>query len=329
MNVILDHDRLIAVNAARNALAGWGDRLTFGLGLPVLLLGAHAWLTSLPERPALYLSAAAGFVAAFGLARLGAGRLTYHQTEGALAAPALSRRAAAQYLLLLIGPALAMLAMIFLLAGLRYPACWLATMPAGIAAGFAWHRFSRPSRRFAPAEALARRRALLFDRPVPTAIAGIAAAAMLLALGSLLREAGMTALALATSLAASAVLGGADAAKVRFMAQAGYRATRTVALHASSLSAFTLAFCLPLLLARQFVPAATAAGLAALVLAVLAVRVLAYRIHARRTADWIATLLLAAVALAAILVPFAAPLVLLLILGWLFRRAGRVTWLIA
>lgn len=327
LGTLFGHDLLIIFNVVRKSLARWGDGLTLVLGIPLLILVSRAWLESLPDHRTHHIATGVLFFATFGLARLARERIEYHRSEGALARQALKPSGARFYLLVLIGSGLAMLAGIFLLMGLQIPATWLMAAPFGLAAGCAWH-WVWGSSLLAPRSGWMRMRGRLVGRPVLVAIVGIMTGVVLVILDRIVGDTGMAVLTALLSLVAITILSAVDASKVRFMAQVGYSAPRTLALHLSLPLVFIATLLLPMLLAQQTFLSVVTAGVGGPVIAVTVTRVLAYRIYDRRIADWVCTLLLTVVALAAIPTLFAAPFVFLLGLGWLGRKSSRVTWLV-
>lgn len=120
-----------------------------------------------------------------------------------------------------------------------------------------------------------------------------------------------------------------DDVVVRFMAMAGHGAGQIVLRHAKALAAF-FALAVPgCWLAAGSAAAAIVAAVTAVVLLLLVLRVLAYRLHGKRFADLLVSILAGLLLLVGYAAPVALPVVLAVMLWRLERRGAVRTWLLA
>jgi hypothetical protein len=313
----------------RATFASLPDALTLLLGVPLLMLVARGWVAGLASDRRYFLAMGLGFLLAFTTAKFARGRLDYHRSDGVLAAfsfaPAETFGYAASVVAIGLTIGLAIMASL----DLQISALVMAVAASGAAAGWTWPTMSRALG--------ARWHGIVFwrwrarsPRRWPCAwIAAIGAATGGLCAASPLGEAVALALTIAVGVVASALLGRVDAAEVSYITIVGHSSGKIIIAHVCNLLAFFLPFAAALAFASD--PALTIIGaLFALVSPAVAImRILSYRCFGRRLGDWMVAILIAIVAVTTIALPPAAPLVLLVSLVWLFRRAAPQTWLIA
>lgn len=327
MNRLFRHDRLIAWNATRATFARWHDRVIAATMLLAALAIVCAWFADRPWQIAAWAALAIGVTAGIGAGRLVGARLSFHASDGVLAADALHPAARRRYLAAWHGVALALLALVTLIARpslviVSLPAYSAGVLLARVASGFEMPRRFAGSTRprwtlqawsHRPIAGVAAATILLvsalaasrFDANAPNAVVGIGAVLLALTLTSV------------------------DDGLVCFMTFAGHGSRRMIVSHAKGLAAFVgvaVPGCWAMLgpIAAGIIAAACAA-----VLLLLALRILAYRLHGKRFADILVSILAAVLMLVAYSVPVALPVVILVVLWHLQRRGLERTWLLA
>lgn len=233
-----------------------------------------------------------------------------------------------RYLAAFMGTGLATGLVVVLLTGAGGPAEWLLGGISGAAIGAIWvHLAAIPSSRTQSCWPL--RNLRLHVRHLGSvAVAGVAAAAVVMAAAMFVEREAAAAITALTAIAAAIFLGGLDAATVRFMAMVGHSSITTIRDKCLPILSFFVPFSLLLLLYPDWLIAGTGAGLGLLSLAFMIVRVLAYRSFRQRVADWVVTFLFALTATTAISMPPAAPLIYLAGCMWLVQRATGISWLV-
>ncbi|MGR6328459.1 hypothetical protein ACU5AX_05300 [Sphingomonas sp. XXL09] len=291
----------------------------------VLALARHALLDQPAER-ARWIAIGAAGAAAWGMERLVAERLRFHDADGVLAALSLDRIGRVHYRLRCYGVALLtiVLAMLVIRSDLVMTAApaYLGFAAAGVAVARyrvrPWHGGG-----MTPRQAFAS----LSRRP----LAGLAAATLLLVVllvvrpadaGAQLVETGVVTLGLAASLTAI------DPAVVRYMAMAGHGLGTVLRRQLPAALVFLCLSPLAAGLAIGLSAGIVAALTASVLLLILTLRIQAYRLYRRRQADMLVAVLIGVVALVAVMVPFAAPVVALISLWRMSRGAARQLWMI-
>lgn len=304
------------------------DLLTVLIAVPVGLLAIRAWTSTQTEQLIKIQAFAVAFLVAFycvtGLRR----RYDYHRTDGILAAHAQRSVEHLAFALPLFAAATAAGIAYLVMVDAHRPAPWLAGTGLGVAVGLAWAYVSRVLRD--------RRPILLWLRPRyrPRArshggLAGVGAASGTACAFLPLDPPAIAIAVTATALIAGVVLGRIDAAATRYRTMMGHSSWAVAGSHVLPLAAFFGAFAATLTLAPKWAPAAVVTVLGLAVTTFVAMRVLAYQSFGQRIADWIVTVLVAAIAMIGLALPPAAPVALLVGLVWLARRAASRTWIIA
>jgi hypothetical protein len=329
MTRIIRHELLLLLNGARGSLTGWSNLLTPFVALPMLILVTHSWFAEVPADRADMVMALLGFVTGIFATHLLAERAQYHQTLGILAEEALALHTSLQSFASLLAMVIAGAAG---LAGLIYPdglGLFLVAAAAGVATRSlllvlaigvsSGNHYSAISRTLLPFAGNWRNGVLL----------GLAVG--LLAAISRALLAPETALSLAVLLPCipALVLAILDADTIRFLAQSGFTPGQIIWKHARALLAFGCAALPSYALGTDIGTAAILGGIVMVMLLVQAARVLCYRLYPKRLADFAVTVLLIATVLAAIAVPFLAPIVFAAPVLRLWRMASSATWQIA
>lgn len=326
-NRLFEHDRRVAINAARSTFAGWHDRLLATALILVALAAARAWALDRSWPVAAWTGLGAGIVGLIVGRRLAA-RLVFHGFDGVLAADALQPITRGPYAAAWHLTALAILAVTALIAR---PALLIVTLPGYLIGAVAASAIGGITLSASAAGTLAaghRWRAWI-RRPLAGPIAGaLLIVSMPLLARSAAGDVSIILLGVETTIFAL-VLTSIDDAIVRAMTMAGWTAWRIVAHHARGAALFagiaTPIGSLTFGTAGALVVVAVVGG--ALVL--MTMRVLTYRLYARRAADLIVSILAAVLMLVGATMTIALPVIALVVLWHLHRRASGATWLIA
>lgn len=321
------HDRRLAENGMRSALARWGDRLFLGaVGIIALAVLNHV----LSDRP---LTVVAGVVlvasalTGLGMARLIHRRLEFHASDGALAAEALCGRTRMRYglalHLLAAGATLVVALVVRPEAALVAPIGYL----AGALVGHALCAIL-PEQGAGPKGVVPRALQAVLRRPVSGVVVAGVLVLILPGLGAFdpAREAVFAGILGAI---AALVLTMVDDSAVRFMTLSGYPAGRIVGRQARP-----LLLCLALTVPVAFIlsgslTAVVMAGVGATALVLMVARILAYRVYDRRIADVLLGVCAMVCAVAGVTFPPAVPVIVLAVLWALARRSGPATWSLA
>ena len=322
---LLRHDIVITWNTLRVTFGRWQDRLMAAIMLVGALAVTRSWFGSQSWTTAGWAALFAGIMLAFGAGRLVHARLTFHASDGLLAADALNRSERRRYIAawhgiglmlvivvtMLLRPSVLAVSVIGYLAG---------AVAAQLASGLgAWRRIVRGR----PGWSM-----LAWSNRPST---GVAAAAILMLMLVGARESQLTqqmALAGIGTILLALTLSGVDDQTIRFMATAGHGTRRIVTYHAKGLASF-FAVAVPGSYALLGLTGmAIVAALSSTMLLLLTLRILAYRLHGRRAADALVSMLAGLLMLAAYWVPPALPVVACTML-WHLHRSGRErTWLV-
>lgn len=322
------HDVSILLTSARASFA-WRDRVALTLAFALLIAGLRSVIIEQPDNLVWASAFGVGIVAGFAVARSILKRLSYHASDGMLAADALVCVRRWGYAVWFHALAVAGLSFSVAMVG-----GWL-TLPflTGYLCGMALGHGSSLLR-FQGFPAIARiaqwgRTALAWTRDRRAGIvAALLVTALLLPLAGLDGSASLLAAASATGIA-MLVLTTVDHGSVRFMAMSGYGVRGALRVHLLPGFWFlVLAVFLGVVIHGPAI-GTVIAGIAIASLGLQALRVLAYRIHTKRVGDWLVAISVGVVALVAWSLPFVAPIVLTVIFWHLYRRATASTWLIA
>jgi len=319
------HDFSILLTGAR-ASFGWRDWIALMLAFWLLIAGLRSVIIDQPGNLVQTIAFGVGIIAGFAIERVVLARLSYHASDGMLAADALISVRRWRYATLFHAIAVVCLSFsVAMVSGwLTFP--FLLGYFCGLALG---HGFLRLRVQGFPAVARIThwgRTALAWTRD---SRAGIVAALLVTALLSPLAgmdgSASLLAAASATGIAMF-ILTTVDHGSVRFMAMSGYGVWR--ALRVQLLPGFwflVLAVFLGVIIHGPAIGTAIA-GIAIAALGLQALRVLAYRIHSKRVGDWLVASLIGIVALVAWSLPLVVPAVLGVIFWHLHGRASASTW---
>jgi len=321
------HDCRIAINTVRATFSGLHDRLIAVTMLLAALAVVYSWFADQSWKIAAWAALGAGIMVGMGAARMVAARLSFHGSDGLLAAEALHPTKRRRYMVAWYGIGIALLAGITLIAR---PSLLIVAAPAYLAGVFVAQITANIA---LPGAGVGKARpGWTIRRCLQHPGAGIVAAMILLL--SLLPAYTVETNARMTVIGIEAVLLAlpltvVDDAIVRFMTISGHGSWSIVGRHARGMLPFagvTIPAC-------WFAFGPIAAGIVAAVLAALllltALRVLAYCCHGKRFADFLTSILAALLILVASSMPVALPFVVVAILGQLQRRAAAKTWLLA
>jgi hypothetical protein len=324
---LFHQDRQILWNTIRTTFAGWHDRAIAALLLLAAVAAVRVWIDARAWTTAACAVLAVGILVGHGAGRMLATRLAFHASEGLLAADALHPGIRRRYMAAWHGVGLALLTLATLLAR---PSLLLVAIPAYLA-GALVARVTQGIR--IPKGIVGTTRP---DRAVriwtQRPIAGVAAA--LIFLLSLLpaRTSGTNALmaivGIETMLLAL-MLTRVDDAVVRFMTIAGHGSRRIVARHAGGVMSFLAIAVTGCWIVTGPVAAGIVAAVGAAMTMLLILRILTYRLHDRRFADMLVAILAGLLMLVAYSMPMALPLIALVMVWQLHRRARVKTWLLA
>ncbi|WP_404372624.1 hypothetical protein AB5I39_06360 [Sphingomonas sp. MMS24-J45] len=321
-------DRRIVLNGARAAFASWQDRLVSALGISVLLAASRAWVADLSWWTAAAVGSAVAIAVGMSVARLIASRLAFHTSDGALAADALQGQARRRYALAWHGIGLMTMAVVTLIVRAPLLGFSLASYVGGpiLAGATAAFDPGRHSTRVRNGQRKARTWAQSHR-------AGILSAAILM-LTLLLPgiERGSSAMMAIATVAATLLalsLTGVDDEVVRFLTISGQGPWQIIWRQARSVIVFAVLAAPLLAVCANSALAAIVVAVAAVALLLMSARILAYRLYPRRSADFIISILCAMLLFVAFSMPVLAPVLGVLLIWHLSRRAGPKTWLIA
>lgn len=325
---LLRHDLAVAVAVLRGVANRTGDLLIILVILPIVVLFARARVGELPVGHKELLASGASFLIASASTKALLERVRFHQTDGALAHHAQRSAEWLSFVLpLLVAGVLGLLAALMVI-GIVQPLGLALGICAGAAFGLAvpiarelvrpwWHRVT------------ARRRFDLFRNQHSLLIGAGIAATIGLFCTLLPEEKQFDAIfAAGYGLAVILLTARVDAGAVHYMTMVGRSSTFILRKWLPIQIALLLPVAVALAISQNWLAAAVAALIALGLPTLTAMRILAYRSFSRIIADWVTTLLIAAVAFATLMLP---PLGLIVIVGamaWLSRRSKGVGWLI-
>ena len=316
------------VSGVRATFGFWPDRLIAVLGLLIILMCMRAWFADRSWAVATWAGLAGGALVGISAGRSVAARLAFHGFDGPLAADALqipTRRAyriawhAIGLVLLatvtvVARPALMMFSLSGYAAGALIGGGSFGFGVAGLASGRP--RFGRAVRSWT-------------QRPRAGMVGALILTPSLVLLANFL---GTDAMIAVTGVGVAMLvlpLTAVDDRTVRFLTIAGHGSWRIIARQARGTLVF-VALAAPLCaIAVDAVYVGIVFAVAAAALLLMTMRILVYRLHDKRAADFIVTILIALLVLAASATPIIVPLVAIAIYGQLLRRAAPKTWLLA
>jgi hypothetical protein len=322
---LLRHDGLIFARGFQAAFATWRDRVL----LASVLTLAALWLRS-SAAPASHfadprVAACLGLVAGGAMVRLWRRRLAYQAADGILAADALDRRSALLSLVVVTSPVMLLL---FGLGLIVAPYVAVAALGGGLAGGLlgAIGPAGGLPRLSNPAEAL-RGRAAARPRPILVAI-GLASLSVtgIFAMAALRSGKDASIFAAAAAILCLVGLTRIDAGTCRFLALAGTGPWRSATRHlfpAAAYALLTAAFVWPIL---GWAIASIVIAVGVLLVGIAASRIWLYQLHTKAVADWVLTLALVALGLAALAAPPIAMVMLPMMMADLYRRAAGAVW---
>jgi hypothetical protein len=327
-NRLFHYDCRIVVNGIRATFAPWRDRLTAVIGLVLVIGAVRAWFADRSWTVAAWACLVAGGIVGLTVGRLIATRLAFHAFDGPLAADALRLPTRQRYMIAWYAIGFAILAVVTLVAR---PSLVIASLPgytAGALIGHGMFGFAVPGLAMVNP---------MYGRTIRSWVqrphAGVISAAILtlslllltnfLGVDAIITVAGIEAAMLVLALTV------VDDGIVRFLTIAGYSSRRIIVRQARGAMLFLgvagpiCAFAFGAIVAGIVVAVSTAA------LLLLAMRILAYRLHGKRTADFLVSILVALLLLAAFFMPHIVPLVAIAVFGQLQRRAAAKAWMLA
>ncbi|MFA6125180.1 hypothetical protein [Sphingomonas sp.] len=327
-NRLFDYDCRIVVNGIRATFAPWRDRLTVGIGLFVIIAVVRAWFADRPWTVAAWVGLAAGGLIGVTAGQLIASRLAFHAFDGALTADALHLPTRRRYIIVWHAIGLGILAIVTLVVR---PSLVIVSLPgyaAGALIGGGTFGFAVPGLAIVK---------LRYGRTVRSWAqrphAGIVAAATLcLSLMLLARFLGTNALIALASIEAAMLalaLTVVDDGIVRFLTANGHRSWRIIARQARGVVLFTVVAAPICAFAFGTIVAGIVAIVSTAALVLMTTRILAYRLHGKRSADVLVSVLMALLMLVAFSMPAIMPLVAIVMVWQLQRRAATRTWMLA
>jgi hypothetical protein len=325
---LLRHDWTVARNILFHAPSTWRERVRWLVGIPILVVALHFWLTGLPELVAERAIAGSSFFFAATVTRFAGRRLDFHRTEGIRAVDALRLAIGWLFLAVIIGLGVTITAIVLALLDTRILVPGLAAMAVGVLAGSLLNlvmRFSVPRRAIA---VVWRMVSAWLRRPAGGLVIAALFAALAFAIAQWVPKSSTSDMLGPATLACSFALTTIDSQVVRFMAQSGFGVSRTIRAHLRGLAVFAplaagiafLGFCTR---AVVVVAAALAIGLS-----ILCLRMLTYRLCSKYAANLFASALIAALSMIGVYASAAAPLVIVAVIAALWWRARSATWLI-
>jgi hypothetical protein len=327
-NRLFRHDCKIMINTVRATLAGWHDRLIAAVMLLAALATIRLWFVDRPWATAAWVACGAGIILGSGAERLVATRLGFHDFDGLLSADSLHQPTRRHYRAAWHGIGLVLLTTITLIAR---PSLLLVSV-AGYLAGVLVARLMNVNGFRMPGMAARRTRPRwVIQSWLNYPAAGAAAAVLLLLFLLPARALGTSALAAVAGIETTLIvlaLTIVDDGIVRFMTIAGHGSRYIVARHGKSMALF-VAVAVPgcwLILGPVVAGIVAAASFALLLLLIL--RILAYRLHGKRFADFLVSILVGFLILAAYAMPVALPFVAIAIVWHLQRRGKAKAWLL-
>jgi hypothetical protein len=325
---LLRHDWTVARNVLFHAPSTWRERVRWLVGMPVLLVALHFWLTELPVEIAARTISGSSFLYAATVTRFAGRRLEFHRTEGVRATDALRPAIGWQYLAAVVGLGVVVATIFLALLDPRVVAAGFAAMAAGVLAGslinFAM-RFTVPRRAISQTW---RAVSAWLRRPEGGLAIAPFFALLALAIARWVPAPSATGMLGPATLACGFALTTINSEVVRFMAQCGFPVSQTILVHVRGVAVFA-----PIAMGIAYLgfgaSAIVVVGAAlAITLSVLCLRVLTYRLYAKHAADLIASMLIASLAMIAVYIPGGAPLIIAAVIGALWLRARPATWLI-
>lgn len=322
------HDLSILMTNARSSF-GWRDRIALMLAFSLLIAGLRSFISDQPESFVQTSAFGVGIIAGFAFGRMILARLSYHASDGMLAADALVSFHRWRYASLFHALAIVGLSVSVAMVGGWLTLPFLTGYCCGLILG---HGLS--GLRVQRFQAVTRtthwgRTALAWTRGGSAGIvAAFSVAALLLPLGAMEGSASLLAAASATGIT-MLILTTVDHGSVRFMAMSGYGVWGALRIHFLPGFWFLVLAVFLGVVIRGPAIGTVIAGIAIAALGLQALRVLAYRIHTKRFGDWLVACLIGVVALVAWSLPLVAPIVLAVIFWHLHRRASASTWSIA
>lgn len=319
------HDFSILLTSAR-ASFGWRDRIALMLAFALLIAGLRSVITDQPGDLVRASAFGVGIVAGFAVGRSILARLSYHASDGMLAADALVSVSRWRYASLFHGLAVVGLSVSVALVGGGLTLPFLTGYLCGLALGHGLPRL-RVQRVSAIARFMHRGRTTLAwtRESLAGIVAALLVAALLLPLAGMEGSASLLATASATGIV-MLILTTVDHGSVRFMAMSGYGVWGALRVHLLPGFWFLVLAVVFGVVIHGPTNGTVIAGIAIAALGVQALRVLAYRIHTKRFGDWLVAILIGTVALVAWSLPFVVPLVLIVMFWHLHRRASASTW---
>lgn len=325
-NRLFRHDRQIAINTARANFTGWHDRLIAGTVLFIALAVVRAWFSDQPWKIAAWAALGAGIIAGMGASRLLTVRIGYHSADGLLAADAAQPSLRLRYMVAWHGIGMTTLAAVTLIAR---PSLLIISVPAYLTGVFVAGVIGRlATKRMVGKTAVGWTVRRWLHRPG----AGVVTA-MILLLSLLpartLETKGLLAVVGMEAILFAALLTTVDQNIVRFKAGSGHRPWRIVIGDSYGLllfAAITVPVCR---LTLGPVPAGIILAASAAMLLLMAMRVFAYCVHGKRFADLLISILAGLLMLVTYSMIILLPVLALVVLWQLQRRAAAKTWLLA
>lgn len=310
----------------RATFASWHDRAIAAFMLLAALTILRAWFVEHSWEVAAWVTLAVGTIIGIGAGRLVETRLAFHAFDGLFPGDALNPQIRRRYMAAWHGIGLALLSVVLLIARPSLLVVSVGAYLTGVLVVGLTGRFGMPKRIVGTI-----RPGWTVREWSHSPFAGILATTILLLSLLPARTLGTNALiavAGVVTVLLALMLTSVDYAIVRFMTIAGHRSRRIISHHAGGIAAL-LAMSVPgswVLVGP--VAASIVAAVCATMLLHLTLRVLTYRLHAKRFADFLVSILVGLLMLAAYSMPVILPVIALAIFSQLQRRGRAKTWLL-
>lgn len=327
-HALLRHERGIADAGLRTMARNPLDLATVIVAVPIALLVARAWLAAQPDQLKLAQAFAVGLSASFFSLTALFARCSYHRTDGIVAAAAQRRAERLGLIVPLLGLAMAFGLLGLLSVGAFRLEIWALGSALGAVLGIGWIPGLALIERLR-AKTTTTLRVWLPDtkagQAIPIAGVTFGLVGAFLPLQLPVRMVAAVAIVLVAAIALARI----DAGVVRYETMLGHASAKLLRAHLWPFSLLVLSFATASLAAPHWGQAAAGLVAGAAILVFAALRILAYQSFGQRGGDWIVTLLIGGAAMTGLAMPPLGPLMLIVGIVWLARRARAQSWLIA